>query len=178
MTGIDPDLVVPDKSKSIYEQAIACWQGERMKEWQDALVYNAAKFDFPIHTPFYALTQEQKLLIWKGNAYFRGLNDFFHELESQQYNRLQYKVLLARYKGRTTCPVCHGLHLRKEAEYVQVNGKSIQQLCSMPLSELQEWFKHIELSETEHQTAEMLLAEINSRLQFMHEVGLMVNKHR
>ena len=172
VTGIDPDLVVPDKSKSIYEQAIACWQGERQKEWLDALIYNAAKFNFPIHTPFYALTQEQKLLIWKGNEYFRGLNDFFHELESQQYNRLQYKVLLARYKGRTICPVCHGLHLRQEAAYVLVNGKNIQQLCSMPLSELQEWFKHIELNETEQQTAEMLLAEINSRLQFMHDVGL------
>lgn len=170
--GIDPDLVVPDKSKSVYEHAIACWQGEKMQSWYEALVYNAAKFDFPIHTPFYALTQEQKHLIWTGNEYFRGLNDFFHELEAQQYSKIQSRVMLARYKGRTLCPVCHGLHLRREASYVHVNGKSIQDLCTMPLSELQEWFAHIELSEIERQTAEMLLQEINSRLQFMQDVGL------
>ena len=170
--GIDADLVVPDKSKSIYEQAIACWQSPQMQRWNDELIYNASKFDFPIHTPFYALTPEQKHLIWTGNKWFKGLNDFFHELEEQQYNKLQYKVMLARYKGRTTCPVCHGLHLRQEAEYVLVNGKSIQQLCTMPISELQDWFAHIELSETEQKTAEMLLVEINSRLQFMQDVGL------
>ena len=170
--GIDADLVVPDKSKSIYEQAIACWQSPQMQKWNDELIYNAAKFDFPIHTPFYALTPEQKHLIWTGNKWFKGLNAFFHELEEQQYNKIQYRVMLARYKGKTTCPQCHGLHLRQEAEYVLVSGKSIQQLCSMPISELQEWFAHIELSEIERQTAEMLLVEINSRLQFMQDVGL------
>ena len=170
--GIDADLVVPDKSKSIYEQAIACWQSPQMQAWNDELVYNASKFNFPIHTPFYALTPEQKHLIWTGNKWFRGLNAFFHELEEQQYNKIQYRVMLARYKGKTTCPVCHGLHLRQEAEYVQVSGKSIQQLCSMPISDLQEWFRHIELSDIERQTAEMLLVEINSRLQFMQDVGL------
>ena len=170
--GIDADLVVPDKSKSIYEQAIACWQSPQMQKWNDELIYNAAKFDFPIHTPFYALTPEQKHLIWTGNKWFKGLNAFFHELEEQQYNKIQYRVMLARYKGKTTCPQCHGLHLRQEAEYVLVNGKSIQQLCTMPISELQEWFTHIELSEIERQTAEMLLVEINSRLQFMQDVGL------
>lgn len=170
--GIDEDLVVPDKSKSVYEGAIACWQSEKMAKWQEELVYNAGKFDFPIHTPFYALTQEQKHLIWTGNEYFRGLNAFFHELESQQYNRLQYKVMLARYKGKTTCPLCHGLHLRKEAEYVFVSGKNIQSLCTMPLSELQEWFRHIELNNTEQLAADMILKEINSRLQFMQDVGL------
>ena len=170
--GIDPDLVVPDKSKSIYEGAIQCWQSEKMKEWQDALVMNAAKFDFPIHTPYYALTPEQKHLLWTGNEWFRGLDAFFHELESKQYSSIQYKVLLARYKGRTTCPVCHGLHLRKESEYVLVNGKNIQALCTKPLSELQEWFEHIALSDIERQTAEMLLIEIKKRLQFMQDVGL------
>ena len=170
--GIDPDLVVPDKSKSIYEQAIACWQGGTMQAWNDELVYNAAKFDFPIHTPFYALTPEQKQLIWTGNKYFRGLNAFFHELECQQYNRIQYKMLLLRYKGKTVCPVCNGLHLRKEASYVLVNGKSIQQLCTMPLSELQEWFDQLTLSETEQQMIEMVLIEIKNRLQFMQDVGL------
>ncbi len=170
--GIDADLVVPDKSKSIYEEAIVCWQSDQMHSWLDALIQNAAKFNFPIHTPFYALSPEQKHLIWTGNEWFRGLNDFFHELEEKQYNKIQYRVMLARFKGRTTCPKCHGLHLRPEAEYVLVNGKSIQQLCTMPLSELQEWFAHIELTETEQKTAEMLLAEINSRLQFMQDVGL------
>ena len=170
--GIDEDLVVPDKSKSIYEQAIACWQSEKTLPWLEALIYNAAKFDFPIHTPYYALTPEQKHLIWTGNEWFRGLNDFFHELEEKQYNRIQYKVMLARFKGKTTCPECHGLHLRRESEYVLVSGKNIQQLCSMPLSELQEWFAHIELTPTEQKTAEMLLVEINSRLQFMQDVGL------
>ena len=170
--GIDEDLVVPDKSKSIYGQAIGCWQSEKTRPWLDALIYNADKFDFPIHTPYYALTPEQKHLIWTGNEWFRGLNDFFHELEEQQYSKLQYRVMLARYKGRTTCPMCHGLHLRREAEYVLVNGKSIQQLCSMPLSDLQEWFAKIELTDIERQTADMLLQEINSRLQFMQDVGL------
>ena len=170
--GIDEDLVVPDKSKSIYEGAIACWQSPMMQPWAEALIFNASKFDFPIHTPFYALTPEQKHLIWTGNKWFKGLNDFFHELESQQYNRIQYKMLLARFKGRTLCPVCHGLHLRPEAEYVLVNGKSIQQLCTMPLTELQEWFNHITLSDIEQQTVDMVLREIKSRLQFMHDVGL------
>jgi len=170
--GIDSDLVVPDKSKSIYEQAIACWQNEKMKPWLDALIYNAAKFNFPIHTPFYALTPEQKQLIWTGNEYFRGLNDFFHELEAQQYSKIQYRVMLARFKGRTICPVCNGFHLRPEAGYVLVNGKSIQQLCAMPISELDEWFAHIQLTDIEQQTAEMLLTEIKSRLQFMKDVGL------
>ena len=170
--GIDEDLVIPDKSKSIYEGAIACWQGEQMRPWLDALIYNASKFDFPIHTPFYALTPDQKMLLWSGNEWFRGLHAFFKEIEEKQYNKIQYKVLLARFKGRTTCPVCRGFHLRKESEYVLVNGKSIQQLCAMPLSELQEWFAHIELTDIERQTADILLKEINSRLQFMQDVGL------
>ncbi len=170
--GIDVDLVVPDKSKSVYEQAIACWQGEKMKPWLDALIYNAAKFDFPIHTPFYALTPEQKQLIWTGNEYFRGLHEFFKELEEQQYNRIQYKVMLARYKGKTICPVCQGFHLRKEAEYVLINGKNIQALCAMPVLALDEWFEHIQLTDIERQTAEILLIEIRKRLQFMKDVGL------
>ena len=170
--GIDPDLVVPDKSKSIYEEAIACWHGEKMQEWNKALIYNAAKFDFPIHTPFYALTPEQKQLIWTGNEYFRGLNDFFHELEDKQYSKIQYRVMLARYRGKTLCPVCNGSRLRKEAQYVLIQGKSIQQLCNLPISELTEWFAHLQLNATEQQTAEMLLHEINSRLQFMQDVGL------
>ena len=170
--GIDPDLVVPDKSKTIYEGAIACWQSEKMKAWQDELVYNAAKFDFPIHTPFYALTTEQKQLIWQGNEYFRGLHVFFKELEREQYSKLQYRVMLARFKGKTTCPICKGFHLRKEAEYVLVNGKSIQQLCAMPIEELDEWFETLQLSDLEMQTIDIVLKEIRARLQFMKDVGL------
>ena len=170
--GIDPDLVVPDKSKTIYEGAIACWQSERMKEWNDELVFNAAKFDFPIHTPYYALTPEQKQLIWSGNEYFRGLHVFFKEIEKEQYSKLQYKVLLARYKGKATCPVCKGFHLRQETAYVQVNGKNIQQLCAMTISELDEWFAALRLKETEMQTIDTILKEIRSRLQFMEDVGL------
>lgn len=173
VTGVDMNLVVPDKSKSVYEQAIACWQSPMMqKEWLEPLIYNAAKFDFPIHTPFYALTPEQKQVLWAGNEYFRGLHEFFKELESKQYNRIQYKVMLARYKGRTTCPVCGGFHLRKESSYVLINGKSIQNLCGMPLTSLDEWFAQLELPAIEQQTAEMLLTEIRSRLQFMKDVGL------
>ena len=170
--GIDPDLVVPDKSKTIYEGAIACWQSEKMKTWQDELIFNAAKFDFPIHTPFYALTNEQKQLIWQGNDYFRGLHAFFKELEREQYSKLQYRVMLARFKGKTICPVCNGFHLRKEAEYVLVNGKSIQQLCAMPISELDEWFENLQLREVEMQTIDIVLKEIRARLQFMKDVGL------
>ena len=170
--GIDPDLVVPDKSKTIYEGALACWQSEKMREWQDELVYNAAKFDFPIHTPYYARTNEQKLLLWTGNEYFRGLHVFFKEMEQQQYSKLQYKVMLARFKGKTTCPVCGGFHLRKEANYVKVNGKSIQQICAMTISELDEWFNDLQLSPTEMQMIDVVIKEIKSRLQFMKDVGL------
>ena len=170
--GIDMDLVVPDKSKSIYEQAIACWQSEKMQPWVNDLIYNASKFNFPIHTPFYALTPEQKQLIWTGNEYFRGLNDFFHELEEKQYSKILYKVMLARFKGKAICPVCNGFHLRKEAGYVLVHGKSIQQLCAMPLSELDAWFDTVQWTELEYKTIEIVLAEIRSRLQFMKDVGL------
>lgn len=170
--GIDPDLVVPDKSKSVYDDAIACWHGEKMSAWRDRLIYNAAKFDFPIHKPFYELTAEQRQLIWTGNEYFRGLNDFFQELEAKQYSKIQYRVMLARYKGKTVCPDCNGLRLRKEATYVLVNGKSISDLCLMPIDDLAQWFRELQLSEVEQKTAEMLLQEINARLQFMEDVGL------
>ena len=172
IVGIDPDLVVPDKSKSIYEEAIACWHGEKMSEWNDALVMNAAKFDFPIHTPFYALTPEQKQLIWTGNEYFRGLHSFFRELEDKQYSKIQYRVMLARYRGKTICPICHGTRLRPEAGYVLINGKSIQQLCAMSVDQLAQWLDQLKLNDIEQQTADMLLHEIRSRLQFMQDVGL------
>ena len=172
VNGIDPDLVIPDKSKSIYEEAIACWHGDKMRSWYEALIYNAAQFDFPIHTPFYALTPKQKQLLWTGNEFFRGLNDFFHELETHQYSKIQYRVMLTRYRGKTLCPTCNGYRLRREANYILIHGRSIEQLCAMPITELADWFAHIHLSETEQQTAELLLVEIRNRLQFMQDVGL------
>ncbi|MCQ2341098.1 MAG: excinuclease ABC subunit UvrA [Paludibacteraceae bacterium] len=171
-TGIDVDLVIPDKSKSIYEGAIACWHGETMHTWNDALVYAADKFDFPIHKPYYALTREQKELIWKGNAYFKGLNDFFIELETKQYSRIQYRVLLSRYKGKANCPECAGLRLRKETEYVLVGGKKIQDLIQMPISELTKWFADLRLEKTDAIAGAPLLKEIKARLYFLKEVGL------
>ena len=171
--GIDPDLVVPDKSKTIYEGAIACWRGEKMSLWNDALIYAADKFDFPIHTPYYELTTEQKQLLWTGNEYFHGLNDFFHELESKQYAKIQYRVMLSRYRGKAICPDCLGKRLRKESEYVLVGGKSITELSQMPISQLAEWFEQLAIGDKQLSEAfGILLTEIRSRLQFMQDVGL------
>ena len=166
--GIDPDLVVPDKTKTIYEGAIACWRGEKMSQWNDALIYAAEKFDFPIHTPYYELTTEQKQLLWLGNEHFHGLNDFFHELESKQYAKIQYRVMLSRYRGKAICPDCLGTRLRKEAQYVLVDGKSITELNQIPITQLAEWFAQLQLPEA----FAPLLMEIRSRLQFMQDVGL------
>ena len=166
--GIDPDLVVPDKTKTIYEGAIACWRGEKMSQWNDALIYVADKFDFPIHTPFYALSNEQKQLLWIGNEHFHGLNDFFHELESKQYAKIQYRVMLSRYRGKAICPDCLGKRLRKEAEYVLIGRKSITEICQMPIDSLQMIVDSWQLPES----FAPLLTEIRSRLQFMQDVGL------
>ena len=171
--GIDPDLVIPDKTRTIYEGAIACWKGEKMSQWNDALIYVADKFDFPIHTPFYALTPEQKQLLWLGNEHFHGLNDFFHELESKQYAKIQYRVMLSRYRGKAICPDCIGKRLRKEAEYVLIGGKSITELCKMPITDLAEWLKQFTIYNPQFtNTFGALLTEIESRLQFMQDVGL------
>ena len=171
--GIDPDLVVPDKSKSIYEGAIACWRGDKMSAWNDALIYSAEQFDFPIHTPFYALTPEQKQLIWTGNEHFRGLNSFFHQLESKQHAKIQYRVMLSRYRGKATCPDCNGLRLRQEAQYVWVGNKRITDLCQMPITELAQWFEQLTTDNPNlKETFGVLLTEIQSRLQFMQDVGL------
>lgn len=172
VVGIDEDLVVPDKSKSIYEEAIACWRGEKMCEWNNALIYSADKFGFPIHTPFYALTPEQKQLIWTGNEYFQGLNDFFQMLEQKQYAKMQYRVMLARYRGKTICPECNGYRLRKEANYVLVGNRSIRELTAMSIHDLSEWFDTLKLPAQDQMAAAPLLVEIKHRLQFMQDVGL------
>ena len=169
--GIDPDLVIPDKSLSIYDNAVACWRGDKMSAWRDQLIRSARHFDFPIHKPYYELTNEQKDLLWKGNKYFGGIEDFFAEVESQSY-KIQYRVMLSRYRGKTVCPECQGLRLRKEASYVKINGKSITELSGMPLSELKVFFDELTLTKTEHDIAERLLTEIKNRLNFLVEVGL------
>lgn len=168
--GIDPDLVVPDKSLSIYDGAIVCWHGEKMRTWNDQLVMNAHLFDFPIHTPFYALTPEQKRLLWLGNEYFRGLNTFFVELEQKQ--SIQNKVILARFRGKAICPDCNGNRLRPEANFVKINGLSISEVCQMPISAAADWFEHLSLPPQEELAAKQLLVEIRSRLKFMEDVGL------
>ena len=170
--GIDPDLVVPDKTLSIRQGAIACWRGEVMSQWNDLLVQTAHNFNFPIDTPFYALTEEQRHLIWLGNSYFRGLNAFFQMLEEKQYSKIQYRVMLSRYRGKTICPDCMGGRLRKESSYVRINDKTITDLVTMPISELRQWFKELKLSKTDTLAAKRLLTEITSRLQFLSEVGL------
>ena len=169
--GIDPDLVIPDKSLSIYDNAVACWRGDKMSAWKDLLIRNARHFNFPIHKPYYELTQEQKDILWKGNKYFGGIEDFFKEVEAQSY-KIQYRVMLSRYRGKTTCPECNGLRLRKEANYVKIDGKSISELCEMSLSDLKTFFDNITLTKAEHDIAERLLTEIRNRLNFLVEVGL------
>ncbi|WP_312185433.1 excinuclease ABC subunit UvrA [Sphingobacterium sp.] len=169
--GIDPDLVIPDKSRSVYDGAIAPWRGEKMGEWLQVLVKSSLKFDFPIHRAYMDLTNEQKELLWTGNKYFTGLNQFFEELEAQTY-KIQYRVMLSRYRGKTDCPDCRGTRLRKDATYVKVGGKSITDIVLMPLEEALEFFNTLPLVGNEQVIAKRLLAEINNRLQFLCDVGL------
>lgn len=169
--GIDPDLVVPDKSKSVYDGAIAPWRGEKMGEWLNKLVKVAIKFDFPIHRAYKDLTADQKDLLWTGNNYFRGLNEFFKELEEQTY-KIQYRVMLSRYRGKTDCPDCKGTRLRKDASYVKVGGKSITDIVLMPLDELLAFFSTLTLSDNEVIIAKRLLLEVTNRIRFLTEVGL------
>lgn len=171
VTGIDEDLVVPDKAKSIYDDAIACWRGETMKWWKEQLIEHAPKFNFPIHRPYYELTKQEKHLLWKGNEYFHGLDRFFKFLESERY-KIQYRVMLSRYTGKTICPDCEGGRLRKEALYVRVGDKNITELVTMPVDELQDFFTALPLDDRERHMAERILTEITSRLTYLNEVGL------
>lgn len=169
--GIDPDLVIPDKRLSVYENAIAPWRGEKLGLWKERMIKVANRFDFPIHKPIIDLTSAQYNLLWTGNEYFGGLNEFFKEVEQNLY-KIQYRVLLSRYRGRTSCPECHGYRLRKEALYVQVANKNIGELCEMPVKYLQKWFSEIELSEYDETVAKRVLIEINTRLKVLLDVGL------
>lgn len=169
--GIDADLVIPNTSLSIYENAIYPWRGESMSWFRDQLVNNSHKFDFPIHKPYFQLSEEHKELIWKGNQYFEGLNDFFKELEEKNY-KIQNRVMLSRYRGKTKCHVCKGKRLRIEASYVKINDKTVSDLVDLPIQHLITFFNKIELNVYEKQIAKRLLVEINNRLSFLTEVGL------
>ncbi len=169
--GIDETLVVPNTGLSVYENAIFPWRGESMSWYRDQLVNNSHKFDFPIHKPYFELTEEQKELIWTGNEHFEGLNSFFAELETKAY-KIQNRVMLSRYRGKTKCDVCNGKRLRSEANYVKVNGATITDLVEMPLIELTKFFKGFEVSEHDRKIAERLLKEITNRLSFLTNVGL------
>lgn len=169
--GIDEELVIPNTSLSIFENAIYPWRGESMSWFRDELVNNAYKFDFPIHKPFFELSEAQKDLVWTGNSYFQGLNDFFKELEEKNY-KIQNRVMLSRYRGKTKCNSCKGKRLRIEASYVKINSKTVSDLVDLPIKHLVTFFKNIDLDVYEQQIAKRLLLEINNRLSFLTEVGL------
>ncbi|WP_179412137.1 excinuclease ABC subunit UvrA [Mucilaginibacter sp. E4BP6] len=169
--GIDEDLVIPDKSKSIYEGAIAPWRGEKMREWNDNLIKSALKFDFPIHRQYNQLTEKEQRLLWTGNKYFRGLDEFFKEMEAQTY-KIQYRVMLSRYRGKTTCPECKGSRLRQDASYVKIDGRSITDAVLMPLDKALDFFSNLKLNETDTTVGKRLLMEITNRLLFLNDVGL------
>ncbi len=169
--GIDEDLVIPDKNLSVYEEAIACWRGEKMQEWKDQLVRTGIHFDFPIHRAIKDLTAEEYQLLWDGNSYFNGLHEFFRYLEEKSY-KIQYRVMLARYRGRTVCPECKGTRIRKDANYVKVGGKSITDLVLMPVEELVAFFGELQLEAHQQAVATRILLEITNRLSVMMDVGL------
>ncbi len=169
--GLDPDLVIPDKNLSVFEGAIAPWRSEKMSEWLAPLIRTGIRFDFPIHRAYKDLTEAEKELLWKGNSYFQGLDDFFKHLEEQTY-KIQYRVMLSKYRGRTACPDCRGSRLRKDASYVKIGDKSIVDLVLMPISEVSEFFRDLSLTGEQAQVARRILIEIRNRLDYMERVGL------
>jgi len=168
---IDASLVIPDTSKSVYEDAISVWSTGAMLSYKEKLINNAYKFDFPIHKPYFELTEKQQELLWKGNGFFTGLHDFFKHIEKKAY-KISNRVLLSKYRGRTTCTTCKGKRLRKEATYVKINGKSLPDLVDVPISELISFFKNMELTTQEQEISKRILLEIHNRLDFLKEVGL------
>lgn len=174
--GIDENLVIPNQELSVMDGAVVCWRGEKMSEWKKAFVRRASHYDFPIFTPYYDLTQAQKDFLWHGDPTLDPqenvcIDAFFEMLRQNQY-KIQYRVMLAHYRGKTTCPVCHGSRLRKEANYVKVGGRSITELVEMPILRLQTWFQELQLSDHDAEIAKRLLTEISNRLQFLCDVGL------
>jgi excinuclease ABC subunit A len=169
--GVDEDLVIPDNSLSVYEDAVVPWRGEKMQEWKNQLISGAEAAQFPIHKPIFELSEDQYDQLWNGCPSFRGINEFFRYLEAKSY-KIQYRVMQSRYRGKTTCPSCKGTRLRKEASYVKVGGYSITQLVNLPIKRLSPLFRQLELSETDRQIAKRLLIEISNRLNYLEEVGL------
>ncbi len=169
--GIDEQLVVPNTALSVYDGCVVCWRGEKMSAWRDEFIQIAAQHNFPIFTPYYELTQEQKNFLWHGPRTKPCIDSFFKMLEENQY-KIQYRVMLARYRGKTICPTCHGSRLKKEAEYVRIGGRNICELVEMPVSELHRFFAELTLNEHDAAVAKRLMVEINSRLQFLLDVGL------
>ncbi|WP_288203851.1 excinuclease ABC subunit UvrA, partial [Bacteroides sp. CAG:189] len=169
--GIDEHLVVPNRSLSVYDGAIVCWRGEKMGEWKDMVIHNAEKAGLPIFTPYFELTDEQRRMLWEGTKYFEGIHAFFKMLEENQY-KIQYRVMLARYRGKTLCPKCHGTRLKPEAGYVRVGGHSISELVDLPITELKKFFDTLQLDPHDTEVARRILLEINSRIRFLIDVGL------
>ena len=169
--GIDEHLVVPNRALSVYDGAIVCWRGEVMGEWRDMVIRGAEKAGFPIFTPYYELTDEQRRMLWEGTPYFQGINAFFKMVQENQY-KIQYRVMLARYRGKTLCPKCHGTRLKPEAGYVRVGGRNISELVDLPITELKAFFDHLKLDKHDTDVAARILTEINSRIRFLLDVGL------
>lgn len=169
--GLDPDLIIPNKNLSLYESAVAPWKGEKLSWWKEQFIKAAKKTNFPIHKPIIDLSDAELKLLWEGNEHAQGINDFFKEVEANLY-KVQYRVLLSRYRGRTTCTDCHGYRLRKEAMYVKVNDKHIGQLCELPVRDLKKWFDGLKLSEYDGKVAKRILMEIHHRLKTLLDVGL------
>lgn len=169
--GIDENLVIPNKQLSVFEDAVACWRGETMSAWKDEVVYSAPRSGFPIHKPYAELSDAQREQLWNGTKFFKGLNEFFEYLEEKKY-KIQYRVMLSRYRGKTVCPECKGARLRKEATYVKVSGKSLNELVQTPVKELNAWLESIELEEHDKNIAGRLLTEICNRVGFLMNVGL------
>ncbi len=169
--GISEDLVIPDKTLSVYQNCVRCWSGDKMSEWKKQFIHLAPRYNFPVHVPYKDLTEAQKDFLWHGNSMWEGIDGFFKWLDKNQ-DRIQYRVLKARYRGKTTCPDCNGSRLRPDAEYVKIGGKSITELVRMPVSDLKPWFDALTLSETDQAVGKRLLVEIKQRLQFLLDVGL------
>lgn len=169
--GIDPELVIPNTALSVYEEAIAPWRGTGFKKYYTTLVNSAYQFDFPIHKPYFELNNEQKNLLWNGNSYFKGLHHFFKKLEAKNY-KIQNRVLLSRYRGKTRCDACHGTRLRKETAYIKINGKSLPELLDISLDEVASFFQNASFTKHQQEVADRLLTEINTRLNYMQDVGL------
>ncbi len=171
VTGIDENLVVPNKALSIYEDAVTCWKGQVMSEWKRDLISKSAKYGFPIHTPYNELTDEQKRFLWRGNSEFAGIDGFFRFVQSKIYS-IQYRVMLNRYRGKTVCPECNGTRLKPATQYIKINGLTISDMVKMPVVKLHQWFKDLTLDKEEAVIAKRLLVEIQNRLSFLDEVGL------